>query len=166
MNTNTATNEKLLTYSKYFIIIFTFVFFVLLFEYYTDSSVHLNPTQLYLQVKSIVNYDSEAMNTKPSYPNNIKPQPHIVMFVADDLGWNDISWHNPMIKSPFERRDYKTEQSTTMNWEAFLTNWDFDSCRTRYHHITSNPMSVINGSGGGGKNFLLKCSSLITVFSR
>jgi hypothetical protein len=32
----------------------------------------------------------EVLN-KPPYTNNIKTPPHIVMFVADDLGWNDIS---------------------------------------------------------------------------
>ncbi|KAK7480441.1 hypothetical protein BaRGS_00028360 [Batillaria attramentaria] len=26
--------------------------------------------------------------------------PHIVFVVADDLGWNDVSWHNPLIKTP------------------------------------------------------------------
>ena len=25
---------------------------------------------------------------------------HIVHVVADDLGYNDVSWHNPRIKSP------------------------------------------------------------------
>ena len=100
-NTNSSRYAKLLSYSKSFIVVFSFVFFVLLFEYYTDSSVHfLYPTQLYLKVKSIVNYDKEAKNSKPPNPNNIRPPPHIVMFVADDLGWNDISWHNPIIKSP------------------------------------------------------------------
>jgi hypothetical protein len=83
------------------LIVFSFVFFVLLFEYYMDSSLHfVYPSQLYRQVRSIVNYDKEAMKSRPPYPNNIKTPPHIVMFVADDLGWNDISWHNPLIKSP------------------------------------------------------------------
>lgn len=26
--------------------------------------------------------------------------PHILFMVVDDLGWNDISWHNPQIRSP------------------------------------------------------------------
>lgn len=26
--------------------------------------------------------------------------PHIVLIVADDLGWNDVSWNNPDIKTP------------------------------------------------------------------
>ncbi|XP_064487142.1 arylsulfatase B-like [Ornithodoros turicata] len=27
-------------------------------------------------------------------------RPHIVLILADDLGWNDVSWHNPEMKTP------------------------------------------------------------------
>ncbi|XP_066304132.1 arylsulfatase B-like [Branchiostoma lanceolatum] len=32
--------------------------------------------------------------------SNDAAKPHIVFIVADDLGWNDVGWHNPDVKTP------------------------------------------------------------------
>ena len=26
--------------------------------------------------------------------------PHLIMILADDLGWNDVSWHNTLMLTP------------------------------------------------------------------
>ena len=29
-----------------------------------------------------------------------RPRPHIILVLADDLGWNEVSWHNSRIHPP------------------------------------------------------------------
>ena len=33
-------------------------------------------------------------------PPPAPPPPHILLIVADDLGYNDVSWHNPALVTP------------------------------------------------------------------
>ena len=37
-----------------------------------------------------------------SVPRSVlsKSPPHIIVIVADDLGWDEVSWHNPAILTP------------------------------------------------------------------
>ncbi|XP_025088544.1 arylsulfatase B-like [Pomacea canaliculata] len=42
-----------------------------------------------------------------------RPPPHIVFIVADDLGWNDVGWHNPLIKTP--NLDRLAAEGVTLN---------------------------------------------------
>merc|ERR1711962_382084 len=51
-------------------------------------------------------------DTKKSWRNK---KPHIVIILADDLGWNEVSWHNPHILTPrmeeLSRKGVRLERS-------------------------------------------------------
>ena len=46
----------------------------------------------------MISDDNQASKNNP-YFNPKKP--NILLFVADDLGWNDIGYHNTEIRTPF-----------------------------------------------------------------
>ena len=76
---------------------------ILLVQYYKDSSPHfLSPTPEYLGAG--IKEKTEDIVRAPPYRNVHKTRPNIVIIVADDLGWNDISWHNEIVKSPHLER--------------------------------------------------------------
>ena len=45
-----------------------------------------------------------ALVSSVTYAENASEQPNIILIVADDLGYNDVSWHNPDIQTPHMER--------------------------------------------------------------
>jgi len=46
-------------------------------------------------------YASLLCLTQAYFLTNVdSKQPHIILILADDLGWNEVSWHNPLIHTP------------------------------------------------------------------
>ena len=44
----------------------------------------------------------------------IDSKPHIILILADDLGWNEVSWHNNRIKTPY----MELELELVYNWDG------------------------------------------------
>ena len=50
---------------------------------------------LALQVFKVLGVDEDAKDGVQSYA--AKDRPNILIMLADDLGWHDLSWHNPRV---------------------------------------------------------------------
>ncbi len=40
------------------------------------------------------------LSARANGADDTPPRPHIVYFLADDLGWGDVGWHGGEIKTP------------------------------------------------------------------
>ena len=49
-----------------------------------------------------------------------KNPPNIIVILADDLGWNDVSWHNPAILTPNME---VIRKQTYVSYQLYLTLW-------------------------------------------
>lgn len=69
----------------------------------------------------------------------IATQPHIIMIMADDLGWNDVGFHGSEIETPFldklrnnglELKSYYTAPNCGPSRAMFLTGLTFPVTKT------------------------------------
>ncbi|KAL8620190.1 hypothetical protein ACOMHN_060846 [Nucella lapillus] len=75
--------------------------------------------------------------------------PHIVFIVADDMGWNDIGWHNPQMVSPHLNRLARqgvilesayTQAICTPSRASFMTG--YFPIRLGFQHKSARPPST------------------------
>ena len=45
-------------------------------------------------------YTIQHINSATSGQSSMKKRPHIIILLADDLGWNEVSWNNPLFLTP------------------------------------------------------------------
>jgi hypothetical protein len=58
----------------------------------------------------------------------IDSKPHIILILADDLGWNEVSWHNNRIKTPY-MEVCRGLVYTYLGWNEVF--WDNRGIKTR-----------------------------------
>ncbi|KAK3874492.1 hypothetical protein Pcinc_020577 [Petrolisthes cinctipes] len=59
---------------------------------------------LLVLISVVVRTTCSSLPETPQPTSSSSPQPHIVLIVADDLGWHDVSWHNPTVLTPHLER--------------------------------------------------------------
>ena len=47
-----------------------------------------------------IGYGMKHINSATSGQSSMKKRPHIIILLADDLGWNEVSWNNPLFLTP------------------------------------------------------------------
>ena len=53
-----------------------------------------------LELIIFISYLNGIEGNGPGFGKNAE-KPNIIFILADDLGWNEVSWHNNRIKTPF-----------------------------------------------------------------
>ena len=64
-----------------------------------NLSTHIHLKQFQLNCK-MYRYVYLFVIVSAVIAESVSEQPHILLIVADDLGYNDVSWHNPDIQTP------------------------------------------------------------------
>ena len=76
-----------------------FMFGTFLAPYFLEYTYFKPPTIKYNHGDKNVKQDKTDRSVKKPKYRRADQRPHILIIMADDLGWNDISWNNPIVKS-------------------------------------------------------------------